>query len=1054
MHLPSRRGGIAPSLLAVLFCACALPVRAQAPPVPHPRLLFTAAGVPALQSRFAAAAGPAAAHLPNLATVVAVESPSPLPNLAAQGAWQVSRTLRRLNEVAFRFVMTGDPALLQNSKQVLLQLCGGLLVPTGTKPFVMASYPASLAWTYDMLHGHLSPSERAVVQNHLLQWVSAMQSGTGGYGPFSAYAGATDNWSFSWSAGLAMTLMALDGHPAVPNAALLIQQYMSMIEDGWLDAISPDGTVDEGVGYASYGIFWAIHAAVAARNGLYGEFLHHTNIMRTPRYLGAALLADTFLWTGDSSPSHKGNRIDPVIYHPLQLVQDAEALWALNRIFQTEPLSDATPSQGFSPYLSHFLYFPEGLEPVRPRVLSGFFRDNRNEGNSFENRTRNFHGIGLGGQALLHNSTDPQALRFGVHYNIKDEWVSHGHEDDGAIAIALGGKWQILDLGYASTNFSGAQSTDHNIVLTAGAAPFGGIQNNYYVPPDPNGRFLGERKASAFNPLWDYVRGCHRHMWQMDRADRMVVLIKDAAKPFAILVDRVKAGDASQTYQEVFHTASPAAGLGTAGSPWTIQAGGQTLRSVWLSPSQISIQSQGGGSQSGTVYTRQTVSASGVEVTFASYHGPEAPSGQTGLTSAAPGTHGGVLQFPEGPVKIMTSATGTAADGETAAEARLVVLRLQGGAVEGIYAAEAASVVHQGQVVLHASEPVMFSRRGGEARVETLSGAAQGLALSFFSPVPLDSLVVDGFPRPFQQTGSQVVSGPQSQVVLPFDDRVYAFTDRVLLDGVASPNFLVTASETGTSSAGVATLALKGNQFVGPGPLSLGLTVRPSPYAPGLSAGIGAVDASGGSLVDAAAEAAGPAAVRVAVRAGGHEIASALMARQGDGFCRFTLDLAPLAGAGRIAGASGETVLAFPLPVYGHPFRVRTWVDYGAEVDLVTLFDSAEDGQTPQGLVTYATHSGRGGVFIRCPGLIQLPVLASWVNGNQVPPEWMPLWFAIAGMSERLFVPGLGGNPPAPSLLEAGFESALPLVPAVAGSWHGFGLQAPSGVLLADLWGF
>jgi len=264
----------------------------------------------------------------------------------------------------------------------------------------------------------------------------------------------------AWCTGIAFCLMAIEGDSNYPNLQGLINQNMQKLQDGWLDTISPDGSVDEAYGYANYGNMYSMNAGVAAINCGYGDWMAGTNVLRVPRWLTASTAGGSFPWIGDSSPTHKGDRIDPVCYYPLTRADAADpaSLWGLNRIMLKEAPGDATPSQAWSPHVHRSIYYPSGLSEQAPEVLSGFFRDNLNQGNASGNKLIAYPEVGAGGHAFMHNATDPTWSQMAALYMIRDEWMTHGHEDDGHFSLSVDGEWAFLDMGYA--NQSGWQVTD------------------------------------------------------------------------------------------------------------------------------------------------------------------------------------------------------------------------------------------------------------------------------------------------------------------------------------------------------------------------------------------------------------------------------------------------------------------------------------------------------------------------------------------------------------------------------------------------------------------
>ncbi|HMS17754.1 MAG TPA: hypothetical protein PKA37_13000, partial [Planctomycetota bacterium] len=606
---------------------------------PRPRIAFTQADLPALQARIGLP-GPIGTAYNSMVSTAAYQSSS------NQASFTVQRSLRRMHELAVKYQLTQNVTFGENAKSMLLAARNSL-VPTGSTAYVLTTYPSVMGVTFDLIYDLLTPAERASIVSHLEAWVTAMRVGTGGMNGYTSYSAAVDNYSFSWCTGIALTLMAIEGDSNYPNLQGLIQTNLQMIHAGWLDAVSPDGSIDESFGYANYGIIAALNAAIASENCGYGDIITGTNILKTPRWYGSSLNDETLLWHGDSSASHKGTRLDPMIHFVLQRAPDPKGLWALNRIFAIEPPSDYSPCHGWSPHANMFLRYPTTVTPQEPPILSAFFRDNLNEGPAAGNRNAAFSQVGTGGHALLHNSRPSNAWqKLTAYYMIRDEWMSHAHEDDGHFSVGVGGSYQFLDQGYSGPTFERAQSTDHNIVVVAGEAGFLGNTTNYYNPPSTtNGRFMGKVERRFFSEGIDYVRGSHEFMWMMNQAQRSVVMIKDAQAPYTILMDRVSKDSQSRTYQQLFHSAGPASGSGTIQSPMLVTGGGATLRSSWLAPAGATLVPGTAITSGSAVAYKHIVQATGTDLSFVSIHGATSPTSSQPLLNAQANTVGGRLQW-------------------------------------------------------------------------------------------------------------------------------------------------------------------------------------------------------------------------------------------------------------------------------------------------------------------------------------------------------------------------------------------------------------------------
>lgn len=1022
----------------------------QTPP-PHPRLLFTSAELPAIQAKINASGTPPAVSYSQMVSSAGLQTG------ANQYAYVVYRSLRRMTEVAFRYRVTGNSSYGNNAKNLLMTMVN-YLTPTGDRAYLTATYPCAMALTFDWVYPLLSSSEKAAVVAELEAWVTAMRTGNNGWASYNSYSAAVDNHSMAWCSGIAFTLMAIEGDSSYPNLQGLITQNMQKLHDGWMDAISPDGSVDEAYGYANYGNMYSMNAGVAAINCGYGDWMAGTNVLRVPRWLTSSLAGDSFLWIGDSSPTHKGDRIDPICYYPLTRSDAADpmALWGLNRIMMNEAPGDATPSQAWSPHVHRAIYYPTGLAEQVPEVLSGFFRDNLNQGWSTGNKLNAYPQVGGGGHAFMHNSTDPAWAKLCAYYLIRDEWMTHNHEDDGHFSLSVDGEWAFLDMGYANqSNWHGAQSVDHNIVLVQGASEFQGGSNNYYNPPSTNGRFLGQKREAMVSPHMDYVRGSHGNMWMMQTADRSVILIKDPVVPYVILVDHVNKDGGNHVYEEVFHAAGGASGQGTLASPMTVSANGVVSRSIWLSPANANVVTGGSSNNAGTNYWRHRVTASGSDVTFLSIHGETMPLSTTPLVNPQANTKGSTLSYGAfSDVVLVRDQPGSMGDATTTADGEFVWVRRSSQQITAWAAAEALSVVHDGVTLLAASEHVTVTARDGRIFVQTVTGdGVQGLSMTLHAPFVTTELVVDGQSEAFTQTGQSVTIGGAPLPSTSSDDRTYSFLDGYVWDAITSPN-LITLNDAITSSSGWSSITLKGGEWIGGRPLSLGMDVLFQPGSPGTVAGFKCEDVVGtGNVLTAMVRPWTTTTFKVQVYQnsafiGDAIIANAIVGNQG----RFNIHFEPTSGVVQVQDSMGTPAVSLAVAPVSGTFRVRATVSTYALVDNVTLFDSAEDGQNPQGLCFYANHHAVAGFSMRTPNLMGLQEWRGVQNG-QFADQWLTeTWFFHGALHETLvsqYVPA-GVFPPA-TLQEAAWEFELPTVIQLPGESIGIFIKAASGLEMLGL---
>lgn len=1021
---------------------------AQSPP-PHPRLMIRSTDLSALQARVAIA--PVSSTLGQCATSVSWPLSSPSPS--TQTGWTAMSAMRKMQEVAFHYALNGNLTCGNNAKAALLAACA-TLTPTGSASYVSSSYPAGLAITYDLVFPLLSAAERTTVINHLIAWCNAIKTGASPVAGYSSYTAAVDNYSFAFNTGLAMALMAIWGDTtAYPNLQTDLNQALAKLRAGWNDGVSPDGSIDESYGYSSYGCLYSIHAAVAAQNCGLGDYLAGTNMLKAGRWLVASLFGNSLVWTGDSSPSHKGTRLDTVLYYIVQRTQDQEAFWALERFMALDPASNYTPSQAFSPYLSKVLYYPLGLTAVRPEVASSFFRDNLNEGTPSGNKTSAYSGVGTGGMAFLHNSTNASETNFGAFYQIRDEWMNHSHEDDGHLSIASEGQFQFLDLGYSAQGgtWAGSQSTDHNIVVADGVTGFNGSGNNYYSPPSPNGRFLGRKEALLLSKGADYVRGSHENMWMMAEASRSTLMIKDPSSPYLILLDRVRKDTTSRNYDTLFHSASAASGAGTAASPMTVTANGKTLRSVFLSPSSVTVlPGTSTAANSGLTFFRNRVRTTGVSATLLSLHGKDAPASVQPLTGPSANTVGGTHVRGTFTDKILAArASGEIRDVATSSNARVAWLRFASGSVEEFVMGEGEILVHENTTLALTSVPVVLSARGGRVEVtQVYPGPLGQVGLVVRVPWSVSALTIDGQAVPFTQIEGTLRAGPAPVPPRSLTDRAYTFIEGDIGDADVTGNVIITPDERFTASSGSATLSLLGGAPVAVRPFAFGATVEFGTTLLSAASLLAGTTLNSEDLFRATISRPSPSQVTVTFGRGTALLGTAVIPVQPSHTgVRVSCHANPALGTIRVLDAAGVERASIVVGPWTAALYLRAQVQAGSFLDDITYFDSEENGTTPQGVVFWSSATtGRSAFVFHCPQFLDAEDTSLWYQNQRMDSQITIQWLIQSQMVETMATPHLQGLTVVPlGLREVGFESLGRAVPSIPGITIGASVTSPFG---------
>lgn len=1041
MKLPAfaRRAVLAACLLWLPCMVHAQTLPAANSPPARPRLLFTASDVPALQARANGGGVPGWAFS-QLSTGASFQTAS------NQASWQVYRSMRFMVEAAVRWRVTGNTGALNSARNLLIRgwpNAIGYLTPTGSnKVYVEATYVGAIAIAFDLLHADLTSAERATIVNELQAWVSSMYVGSAGPGSYGQYSAATDNHSFAWNTAIVMGLLAIWGEPGVNGAAVVseVNGALSKLNDGYMDVVSPDGSYDENSGYNSYGCMYSLRAQRAAQLCGFPDYVAGTNINRMPRWYGRLLMGDSFHWTGDSSPTHRGVEFDPVLYWLVGREQDEEGFWCLERVRAVQNIDINTSTWAFSAYLSAFLHFPDTMTPAAPEVMSGFFRDNKNlaPGNWPNwNKLNNNPEIGKGGSAWLHNTSDPSWNAFGLHYIIRDEWMSHSHEDDGHVDIVSSGGHLVLDRGYATPGtYANAQSTDHNIVTVNGQSFLGG-GTNHFNPPSPDGRYHGTLRGKLLSPKLDYVRGDHGFMWMMERADRSVFLIKDPVAPFAIVLDQVRKTAGTHTYQQRWNTAGPMSGSGTASSPAVISAGGKTVRATWLWPQSVSIVTGAQASAAGTTYHANRVQVTGTgDTTILGLWYPGSLQGSTSLTNPSANARGGIATWASDRIdKIITSIDQNAAsDDETLLDGRVGWIRTnQSGAVVAYAAAEATRLIHATSQLLDASEPVTAIVKDGEVWLTRglLADPAVTPLITLWAPGAVNRVVLDGVDVAFSQGNGIVTVGtppPPSPPPAPpvTKDRFYTFTGGELLDGRVTGPVL-------TTHGGIMAVGATGRFEPHDGaaysaqPLWIGFDVN----AGAVSGLIGSLklstDANDGDVITIDLYSAPAGGVYVYANHPLVPPSIALVPRVGpQGPTRCAFVIRPTLGTIGFCDRLGQSVGLGILPVCTQAMSVALDMSENVLFDNIGVFDAEEDGTDPQGAAVWLMPNGRFGMAFQAPQVLSASATLS-AQGIVLPPPILNLWASQFGMTEMLLLQYAPAGIATPALArELAFETAMP----------------------------
>jgi hypothetical protein len=314
-------------------------------------------------------------------------------------------------------------------------------------------------------------------------------------------------------------------------------------------------------------------------------------------------------------------------------------------------------------------------------------------------------------------------------------------------------------------------------------------------------------------------------------------------------------------------------------------------------------------------------------------------------------------------------------------------------------------------------------------------------------PYTISEVTVDGISVPFSQAGAQVQLGTNANqgFMLPpvgIEDRAYTFMSGLVLDGLPSSNFVIRPDCVATSSSGVATFGLKGGAVTAPRPFSLSMDVS---FLPGASFQEAGFKLSSTSDIQITASPLSPSEMLVTVLLEGSPVGACELDFDQLGYrSRMDLEFHPQTGALQVRDASGVLRMALALPLLSS-YTVSAFVTPFAIVDNITMFDSEEDGVTPQGIVFYNDLAGIAGFNVRAPSLSFMQDAAVIHDGARVDLMTAIDWFLLGQLTELVAV---GYEPNLASTTgEAGWQFGIRCV-YVTGHQTGIYIKTASGTSL------